>query len=315
VVVVQEIIQDAESMLTQLTTTLTKVTDQIEEATTAIQEVDNATTVITDFTDAAQESRIEFTRITEASKSETRKDAKAMKAGLKKLQQKLTNTKDRLVIEIQSMVPSTTHVEGTRKAIQDECQKVLAAVRAEKDRNIEALNDKSRLIRDEFQKLTTTTTEEISSITKDAIVTMDITVAAVVNQSNRAIESIIEGPAFNTVVQKRIDEYINSYPMEMNDGMLKFTEVYSTDNNTLEHYIKTVARLVTDVGNIQAQIEGQVIKIATEWMRDNTKETETSDKTKEDKEENIEKKDDEYTGGNPSLFEEAEWHKKKKHEK
>jgi cell division septum initiation protein DivIVA len=187
VVVVQEIIQDAESMLTQLTTTLTKVTDQIEEATTAIQEVDNATTVISDFTDAAQESRIEFTRIAEASKAETRKDAKAMKAGLKKLQQKLTNTKDRLVIEIQSMVPSTTHVEGTRKAIQDECQKVLAAVRAEKDRNIEALNDKSRLIRDEFQKLTTTTTEEISSITKDAIVTMDITVAAVVNQSNRAI--------------------------------------------------------------------------------------------------------------------------------
>jgi hypothetical protein len=54
VVVVQEIIQDAEAMLTQLTTTLTKVTDRIEEATIAIEEVDNATTVIADFTDEAQ---------------------------------------------------------------------------------------------------------------------------------------------------------------------------------------------------------------------------------------------------------------------
>ena len=317
VTVVQEIILDAESMLTQLNTTLTKVTDRIEESNIAIQEVDNATTVIADFTDAAHTSRIEFTRIAEASKAETIKDAKAMKAGLKKLQQKLTDTKDRLVIEIQSLVPSTTHVDGTRKAIQNECQKVLAALRAEKDRNIVALNDKSRSIREEFQKLTTTTTDEISSITKDAIDTMDITVATVINQSNRAVESVIQAPAFNTTIQKRIDEYIKSYPMEMNDAMQKFTEVYFTDNDTLEHYIKTVARSVTDVGNIQAQIEEQVIKIATEWMRDNINETETpttSDKTTEDKEEKNKKKDDEYTGGKPSLFEEAEWRKSQEEE-
>jgi hypothetical protein len=35
-----------------------------------------------------------------------------MKLGVKKLQQKLTNTKDRLMIQIQSATPTTTHVEG-----------------------------------------------------------------------------------------------------------------------------------------------------------------------------------------------------------
>jgi hypothetical protein len=50
--VVQKITQDAESMLTQLATTLTIVTYQIEEANTAIQEVDKATTVVADFIDS-----------------------------------------------------------------------------------------------------------------------------------------------------------------------------------------------------------------------------------------------------------------------
>jgi hypothetical protein len=143
VAIVQAIIQDAELMITKLTTTLTMVTDQIEEANTTIQEIDKATTVIADFTDAAQESRREFTKIVEASKAETRKDAKAMKLRVKKLQQKLNNTKDKLMIEIQSTSPSTTHVEGTRNAIQNECHKGITAVRAEKERNMEVLNDKS----------------------------------------------------------------------------------------------------------------------------------------------------------------------------
>jgi hypothetical protein len=39
--VAQEVIQETESMLKQLNTTLTVVTDQIEEANTAILEVDN----------------------------------------------------------------------------------------------------------------------------------------------------------------------------------------------------------------------------------------------------------------------------------
>jgi hypothetical protein len=40
--------------------------------------------------------------IVEAFKAGTRKDAKAMKIGVKKLQQKLNNTKDKLMMEIQS---------------------------------------------------------------------------------------------------------------------------------------------------------------------------------------------------------------------
>jgi hypothetical protein len=72
-----------------------------------------ATTVIADFIVAAEESRIEFIKIAAVSKADTRQDAiKAMKLGVKKLQQKLTNTKDQLMIEIQSTTPSITHVEG-----------------------------------------------------------------------------------------------------------------------------------------------------------------------------------------------------------
>jgi hypothetical protein len=44
--IVQAIIQDAEVMITKLNTTLTLVTDRIEEATLLIQEIDKATTVI-----------------------------------------------------------------------------------------------------------------------------------------------------------------------------------------------------------------------------------------------------------------------------
>jgi hypothetical protein len=263
VVVVQEIIQDAEAMLTKLTTTLTKVTDRIEEATIAIEEVDNATTVIADFTDEAQKLQTEFTTIAEASKAETIKDAKAMKAGVKKLQQKLTNTKDKLAIKLQSMAPSTTHVEGTRNAIQKECQKAIGEVRAVKDRNMEVLNDKSRSMQDEFHKLTNTTEASITKIVKEAIDTMDITAATVLNQSNRAVESVIEGPEFKNTVQQNIDEYIKTYPREIEASMNKFTEEYFTDNDTLEHYIRTVAQSVTDVGNIQNQIKEQVAIIAT----------------------------------------------------
>jgi hypothetical protein len=92
--------------------------------------------------------------------------SKAMKIRVKKLQQKLNNTKDKLMIEIQSTSPSTTHVEGTRNAIQNECHKGIAAVRAEKERNMEVLNDKSRSIRDEFHKLTSTMEDSISIIVK-----------------------------------------------------------------------------------------------------------------------------------------------------
>jgi hypothetical protein len=100
---------------------------------------------------------------------------------------------------------------------------------------------------------------------------MDITLATVLDQSNETVESVIEGPDFKIVVQQNIDKYITTYPREMEVTMNKLTEEYFTDNDTLEHYIRTVVGSVTDVGNIQEQIEEQVIKIATEWMHNNKK--------------------------------------------
>jgi hypothetical protein len=112
------------------------------------------------------------------------------------------------MIEIQSTIPSTTHVEGTQRAIQNECHKGIAAVRAEKYRNMAVLNDKSQSIRDKFHKLTVTTKGSISKIAREAIDTMDITLATVLNQSNRVVESVLEGPDFKIAVQQNIDKYI-----------------------------------------------------------------------------------------------------------
>jgi hypothetical protein len=285
-------------MITKLTTALTMVTDRIEEANASIQEIDKATTLIADFTDAVEESGIEFIKIAEASKAKTRKDAKAMKLGVKKLQQKLTNTKDQLMIEIRSTIPSTIHVEGTQRAIQNECHKGIAEVRAEKDRNMAVLNDKSQSLRDKFHKLTFITKESISKIAKEAINTMDITLATVLNQSNRAVESVIEELEFKNALQQNIAKYTKTYPREMEVTMNKFTEEYYPDNDTLEYYIRTVARSVTDVGNINDQIEEQVIKIATEWMNNKITEAHTTtagnneDTSDDDKKK--EKKEDEY---------------------
>jgi hypothetical protein len=66
--IVQAIIQDAEVMITKLNTTLTVVIDRIEEATLYIQEMDKATTVIANYTDAATKSKIEFTTMVTAAR-------------------------------------------------------------------------------------------------------------------------------------------------------------------------------------------------------------------------------------------------------
>jgi hypothetical protein len=174
-----------------------------------------------------------------------------MKLGTKELQQKLNSTKDKIMTEIQSVSPSTTHVEGLRNAIQNECHKGIAAVKAEKVRNMEILNDKSRSIKDEFQKLTNTTEDSIRTIVKEATDTMDITLATVLNQLNRAVETALEGPNFRTTLDQNVEKYIQSYPKEMEVAMDKFTEAYFTENDTLEHYIRKVASSVMKTGNSQ----------------------------------------------------------------
>jgi hypothetical protein len=78
----------------------------------------------------------------------------AMKLGTKKLQQKLNITKDNIMTEIQLVSPSTTHVEGLRNAIQNECHKGIAAVKAEK---VDLYRTDQRLT------IYTTTNEQLSS--------------------------------------------------------------------------------------------------------------------------------------------------------
>jgi hypothetical protein len=196
-----------------------------------------------------------------------------MKEGLNKLKQKLKDTKDKLVIKIQSTTPSTTNIETMQNPIKMEkaLGKALGEIKAEKERAIKTLNDKSRSLKEENLKLTETTKEEITSITQNAIETMDITLATVLNQSNQAVESAIKGPYFNTTVQERMDDYIESYPQEMHDLMIKFKEEFFKDNESVECYIRMVATSVTDIGNIQQEIEEQVIKVAKEWMKNTTK--------------------------------------------
>ena len=125
------------------------------------------------FPSRAKDAKDEFTTMATASRVATRKDATAMKTGVVKFQQTLKQTKDKIMMDIKSVSPSIPHVEGLRKAIQNESHKGVDAVRAEKVRNMEILNDKSRSIKDEFQKLTTTTEDSILTTIKDATDMMD----------------------------------------------------------------------------------------------------------------------------------------------
>jgi hypothetical protein len=113
-----------------------------------------------------------------------------------------------------------------------------------------------------------------------------------VNQLNRAVETALEGPNFRTALDQNVEKYIQSYPKEMEVAMDKFTEAYFTENDTLEHYIRTVVSSVMSTGNSQ------------EAPND------TDDEDIKNKEEEKQKKDDEYTGGKPTLFKEAEWRRR-----
>jgi hypothetical protein len=154
----------------------------------------------------------------------------------------------------------------------------LKAVKVEKVRNMEILNDKSRSIKDKFQKLTSTTEDSILTIVKEATDTMDIALATVLNQSNRAVESVLEGPDFRSTLEQNVEKYIQSYPKEMEVAMDKFTEAYFTENDTLEHYIRTVASSVMLTGNSQE-------------APNNTNDEEIKNPNKEEEKQ---KKDDDY---------------------
>jgi hypothetical protein len=111
----------------------------------------------------------------------------------------------------------------------------------------------------------------------------------------------------------------------MNDEMIKFAKIFFTDNETVEHYIREVARSATEIGGIQEQLEKEVNRLASEWVEGNlgtgNQFKAMADPT--DKEENYnseesgkddKEKEDEYTGGRPSLFQEASWQRRQEEE-
>jgi hypothetical protein len=104
-----------------------------------------------------------------------------------------------------------------------------------------------------LKKLTNTTEDNIRIIVKESMDTMDITLATVLNQSNRAVETALEGPNFRNTLDQNMEKYIQSYPKEMEGAMDKFTEAYFTENDTLEHYIRTVASSVMSTGTRRYQ--------------------------------------------------------------
>jgi hypothetical protein len=141
---------------------------------------------------------------------------------------------------------------------------------------------------------------------------LDITLATVLDQAAVAVRSVFEGLDFDVMIQDRINNYIQSYPQEMNDEMIKFAKIFFTENETIEHYIREVARSATEIGGIKEQLKKEVNRLATEWVEHNLetgKQFKMADPTDEEENQNLEEsgkddkeKEDEYTGGRPSLF-------------
>jgi hypothetical protein len=61
------------------------------------------------------------------------------------------------------------------------------------------------LVLDEFQKLTNTTIDMISSIAKETTNAMDITASTLLNQTTLAVELAIKGQDFKITQHKRMD--------------------------------------------------------------------------------------------------------------
>jgi hypothetical protein len=269
-------IKDSDVVLTTLPHQIGVARATIEEGdevtnviNTTIQEVDDATFAMIDCKDAEDVSRAEFIQRADEFKTAYGKDAKAISTGIKKAKQTLINTKDKMMIELASAAPNNTSIKLTKQAIEEEYQKAIAEVRAEKDRNKKNVNDKSRSVQDKILKLTRTTRDEISTTTTEALDSLDITLATVLDQSAVAVRSVVEGSDFDIMIQDQINNYIQSYPQEMNDEMTKFAKIFYTDNETVEHYIREVARTATEIGDIQEQLEKEVNRLATEWVERN----------------------------------------------
>ena len=293
-----KVINEATRMINTLEMKLTLAQDRIEE-------VDKATDSMADFLDAATTRRLESTQ-----------EAKTIATGMRNAKQNLVDTQEKLLKELRdSKEPAATRTIDI-KEIQKESKRAIGEVRMEKDRNIKIIEDKTRSIREELQKLTTACTTTISSIGIDTNDAMDIKTAKILDIANFSVESVISGKEFETTLHKRMNAYLESYPIQMEEAMMKFTSEYFKDNDTLEHYIRDIAGTVIDISAYRDQLAQEVHQAATKWMsrnmgEDNQSSDEESeanqpDDPKNDKEEE-EENGDEYKGGRPNLFADAHW--------
>jgi hypothetical protein len=159
--------------------------------------------------------------------------------------------------------PNSTTTNFTRKEIQQESQKVIKEIRAEKERANISIDDKMRAIREDLQRRSDRVTDKISGLGIDTMDNIDIKSAAALNMAGLTVDSIVKGTYFETAINQRMDACIESYPPTMEDSMMKFTELYFKNNDTLDHYIRDIAGSTMDLGAYKDQLDQEIHQAAT----------------------------------------------------
>jgi hypothetical protein len=95
---------------------------------------------------------------------------------------------------------------------------------------------------------------------------IDIKSATALNMAGLTVNSVVKGTDFETTINQRIDAYIESYPPTMEDYMMKFPELYFDNNDTLDHYIRDIARSTMDIGAYKDQLDRKIHQAATRWV-------------------------------------------------
>jgi hypothetical protein len=110
-----------------------------------------------------------------------------------------------------------------------------------------------------------------------------------------------------------MDAYIESYPLTMEDSMMKFTELYFNNNDTLDHYVRNIAGSTMGIGAYKDQLDREIHQAATQWVDKNMREDNQSgpDGSERDQPEETKKEEteDKYNSGRPSQFKDAQWRK------
>jgi hypothetical protein len=131
--------------------------------------------------------------------------------------------------------PNPTTMNSTGKEIQQESQRAIKEIRAEKDRTNISIDDKMRAIQEDLQRRSDRVTDKISGLGIETMDNIDNKSATALNMAGLTVDPIVNGTDFKTTINQWMDAYIESYPPTMEDSMMKFTELYFNNNDTLEH--------------------------------------------------------------------------------